>query len=150
MKVLHALTAAALTAGLLGGCATADTSHDRDNASKHGKSTKTKGGSGSDSGPDNSTKTQDGPVSWGNWEVVGPISPKPEFGDYALTMRVKNTGDAPDSGFFTVTILKGQNILGTLDCSTSEVKGGQVATADCMSTDKYATGWSEITVENAF
>ena len=100
--------------------------------------------------PDNSTKGK-GPLVWGNWETVGSIDVKDDgLNDYALTFRAKNTGDSPDEGFFTVTVLKGQNILGTMTCSTSTVQPGAIGTADCISTDTYTKGWTEVTIENAF
>lgn len=100
---------------------------------------------------DNSSKGK-GAITWGNWEVVGKLQvTKEDFtGDYAVVTRVKNTGDDPDDGFFTVTILKGTNILGTADCSTSTVNPGATGTADCISTDKYQDGWTEVTIENSF
>lgn len=92
-----------------------------------------------------------GPMTFGNWEVQGKIQPKADsLGDYEAAFRVKNISDAPDSGFFTVTILKGNNIWGTMDCSTADIGPGEVGTAECMSTDKFRRGWSEIAIENAF
>jgi hypothetical protein len=100
--------------------------------------------------PDNSTNGK-GPLVWGNWESVGPIDVKDDgLNDYALTFRAKNTGDSPDEGLFTVTVLKGQSILGTLTCSTSTVQPGALGTSDCFSTDSYTKGWTEVTIENAF
>jgi hypothetical protein len=63
---------------------------------------------------------------------------------------VKNTSDAVDQGMFTVTILKGSEILGTAMCSTSDVNPGAVATAECFSSDDFVPGWTELTIENAF
>jgi len=99
---------------------------------------------------DNSTKGK-GPLVWGNWETVGSIKLTDDgLNSYGLTFRAKNTGDSPDEGFFTVTVLKAQDILGTLTCSTSTVQPGAIGTADCFSTDDYTKGWTEITIENAF
>ncbi|HSV41773.1 MAG TPA: hypothetical protein VLI04_23610 [Nocardioidaceae bacterium] len=100
---------------------------------------------------DNSSNGK-GAITWGNWEVVGQLQvTKEKFtGDYAVVTRVKNTGDDPDEGLFTVTVLKGTEILGTADCFTSTVASGSVGTADCISVDKYKDGWTEITIEDSF
>lgn len=100
--------------------------------------------------PSNSTNG-DGALAWGNWEVVGKIQISDDgLGDYAADLRVKNTSDAVDTGMFTVTVLKGETILGTIDCSTSEIGPGSVGTASCFSSDKYTKGWTELTIENMF
>lgn len=101
--------------------------------------------------PDNSSKGK-GPITWGNWQVVGKLQVTKEdyTNDYSVITRVKNTGDAVDQGFFTVTILKGNDILGTADCSTSDVNPGSVAVATCSSMDSFKPGWTEVTIENAF
>src|SRR4051812_12828079 len=93
--------------------------------------------------PDNTTKGAPGPLTWGNWQVVGPLTPKADMiSDYSLKFRVKNTGEAQDEGWFTVTMLKGPRILGTMDCTTSSVGPGQAATADCTSMDDFVPGWT--------
>lgn len=100
--------------------------------------------------PDNSSKGK-GALTWGNWEVVGKIQVKDDgFHGYDVVTRVKNTGESPDEGLFTVTILKGQRILGTADCSTSTVAPGSIGLADCVSMDDYIPGWTEVTIEDMF
>lgn len=105
------------------------------------------------SGPDNTTKTKNGPLTWGNWQVVGEpqITQAPAGLDmFEVEMRVQNTGDAEDTGFFTVTILKGTTILGTADCNTpNEVAPGATVTANCVTFDDFVPGWNEVTVEDA-
>ena len=92
-----------------------------------------------------------GSMSVGNWKVIGKIKPKADFGgDFQATFRVKNVSDAEDAGFFTVNVLKGNNILGSMDCVSSPAAPGAISTVDCMSTDKFRRGWSEITIENSF
>jgi hypothetical protein len=101
--------------------------------------------------PDNSSKGK-GAITWGNWEVVGRLQvTKEEFsGDYAVVTRVKNTGDDADTGLFTVTILKGTEILGTADCSTAETDPGNTVTANCISTDKFNGDYTEVTIDDSF
>lgn len=92
-----------------------------------------------------------GPLTFGNWEVQGKIRPQADgLGDFEAAFRVKNISDAPDSGFFTVSVLKGNTIWATMDCSTADIGPGQVGTAECVSMDKFRRGWSEIAIENAF
>lgn len=99
---------------------------------------------------DNSSKGK-GALTWGNWEVVGKLQVKNSGLDmYQVDTRVKNVGDSTDTGIFTVTILKGTEILGTADCSTADIEPGGVGTANCFSTDDFKQGWTEVTIEDSF
>jgi hypothetical protein len=92
-----------------------------------------------------------GPMTVGNWEVVGKIKPEDDgLGDFTATFRVENTGDAEDTGVFTVNVLKGDDIMASMDCIGSPVAPGSIGTVDCISTDPFKKGWSEITIENSF
>ena len=93
-----------------------------------------------------------GALTWGNWEVVGKLQvSKEEYThDFKVVTRVRNTSKSPDEGLFTVTILKGEEILGTADCSTATIQPGAVGTADCSSMDKFQPGYTEVTIEDAF
>ncbi|WP_232676860.1 hypothetical protein [Nocardioides sp. R-C-SC26] len=93
----------------------------------------------------------DGALTWGNWEVVGKIQVDQDgLDDYDVVLRVRNIGEAVDSGIFTVTILKGTRILGTASCSTSDINPGSVGTAGCFSTDDFIPGWTEVVIEDSF
>jgi hypothetical protein len=99
---------------------------------------------------DNSSKGK-GAITWGNWEVVGKIQvTKDALDQFDVVTRVRNTGDDSDEGLFTVTILKGDEILGTADCSTSTVQPGAIGTADCISLDNFKPGWTEVTIEDSY
>jgi hypothetical protein len=93
-----------------------------------------------------------GAITWGNWEVVGKLQvSKEDFtGSFAVVTRVRNTGDDADEGYFTVTILKGEQVLGTATCYTSTVQPGAIGTAKCSSTDDFKPGYTEVTIEDAF
>lgn len=93
-----------------------------------------------------------GAITWGNWEVVGKLQVTKEdyTDDFAVVTRVRNTGDDPDEGLFTVTILKGDTVLGTADCHTSTVQPGAIGTAQCSSLDKFKPGYTEVTIEDMF
>lgn len=87
----------------------------------------------------------------GNWKVQGQLTPKNDgIGDFGLTFRVLNTSSSPDNGVFTVDVLKGQTIFTSMTCSTPQVAPGQIGTATCLSGDKFKTGWTDVTIENAF
>ncbi|WP_232676859.1 hypothetical protein [Nocardioides sp. R-C-SC26] len=99
---------------------------------------------------DNSSNGK-GALTWGNWEVVGKLQVDQDgLNQYDVVTRVRNIGDSVDSGFFTVTILKGTDIVGTATCSTSDINPGSVGTAECFSTDDFVPGWTEVTIEDAF
>lgn len=100
--------------------------------------------------PDNSSKGK-GALTWGNWQVVGQLQVSADGLDqFDVVTRVKNISDSPDEGLFTVTVLKGDEILATANCSTSTVAPGSVGLADCISMDDFVPGWTEVTIENAF
>jgi len=99
---------------------------------------------------DNSSKGK-GPIVWGNWETVGPVKIKDDgTHSFGVDMRVMNNSDSPDEGMFTVTVLDGQEILGTVDCTTATVEPGKIGTANCFGFDPYKKGWTEFTIENTF
>jgi len=143
-KTLGATVATVALVALASGCET-------DTGGGKPASQKENGGNHNLAGPDNSSKGK-GPLVWGNWEVVGRLQvTKEDFsGDFAVVTRVKNTGDSSDTGIFTVTILKGNNILGTADCTTPEIAAGSMGTASCFSTDNYKQGYTEVTIEDSF
>lgn len=152
-KTLSAAAALILVTGL-GACAApadddAGTQTNTGGGGKNGGGKK-EGGKGS-GGPDNSTATKNGPLTWGDWQTVGPLQLKEDALDmYGLTFRVKNRADSKETGIYTVTVLKGNKVLTTLDCTTGEIGPGQVGTAECFGTDDFKPGWTEITVEDAF
>lgn len=107
--------------------------------------------SSSSQSEDKSTSKKGGPMQVGDWEVQGKIHPEDDgLGDFAATFRVKNTGDTDRRPLFTVNALKGNKILGSMTCSGPNTPPGSIATVDCISTDAYKSGWSEVTIENAF
>jgi hypothetical protein len=89
-------------------------------------------------------------VTAGEWEVLGGIDAlQPEadgLGDYTLSFEILNTGEVARSGVFTVNVLEGDVLLGSIDCYTGEVQPGEVGIADCLSTDEYKSGWTEIEI----
>lgn len=109
-------------------------------------------GGGADKPSDATSPAAKGAITWGNWQVVGKIQVTNEqyTNDFSVILRAQNTSDSPDEGFFTVTILKGQSVLGTATCSTSTVQPGAIGTANCGSLDKYRAGWTSVTIEDAF
>ena len=83
--------------------------------------------------PDNTTKTKNGPLTWGNWQVVGQpqIEKNGALEMYDVKLRVKNIGDSEDQGLFTMTLLKGDNVLATVDCNTADgIAKGATTTAN--------------------
>lgn len=104
-----------------------------------------KGSGASDSSPDGTG------LAVGNWEVVGAIRPKPDdAGDFGASFRVRNVGTERDSAILTVTVRRGPRVLGSLACTTPEVRPGVTTTATCLSSSRYRPGWTEITLANTF
>lgn len=136
MKLIRTAAATMLIAGLAAGCG----GHDPDGAAPK------KGDAGPS--PDNQTKTDDGPVTWGNWQVLGELTPEADkTGQFQLSTRVKNVGSNPDEAFSRVRILEGGNTVGKLDCHTKTVQPNETATLECFSADNFVDGWDNIVVE---
>lgn len=103
------------------------------------------GAGASDSSPDGTGLAVPG------WEVVDKITPKRDtVGDFAASFRVENVGADRDSGIFTVRVLRDGDEVGSLHCTTPEVRPGGVATAACVSSSPYRGGWTEIVLQNTF
>lgn len=70
----------------------------------------------------------------------------------AKNVVVENTSDETDTVFFTMKVLKGPKVLGSIDCNTSEIEPGQQQDANCLSTSagKFKKAWDKITVESTF
>jgi hypothetical protein len=70
---------------------------------------------------------------------------------YTSRVSVKNTSDESQMALFKITLKKGDDIIGTLDCiggGGNEVKSGAMTTAQCISTDEYVKGWTRIEMEH--
>lgn len=91
------------------------------------------------------------PGTAGEWEIIGRPVIKNELGAYGGTIRAKNTSDTGRVALITMTVLKGQKVLGTLEClgTGSEVAPGASTTLRCVSTDKYQKGWTRLALEDA-
>jgi len=70
----------------------------------------------------------------------------------AKNVVVENTSKEDDTVFFTMKVLKGKKVLGSIDCNTDEIAPGQQQDASCLSTSagKFQTGWTKITVQSTF
>jgi hypothetical protein len=78
---------------------------------------------------------------------------KDDLGGYeAQKVVVENSSDVSDTVFFTMKVLKGSKVLGSIDCNTDEIEPGQQQDANCLSTSagKFQSGWDKITVESTF
>lgn len=94
-------------------------------------------------------KPSDPPGTVAGFEVLGKVQVKPDgVNDYEAVFRVTNRGEKPKPSSFTVTLLKGQTILGTLDCGDyNKVQPGATATVQCYSTDKFQSGWNDVEIQ---
>jgi hypothetical protein len=102
-------------------------------------------------GNETSSSADGSGLSAGNWEVQGDVVVKRDFaGDFTANFRVENVSDTSDSALLTVSVLNGDTILGTIDCTTRAIGPGQIGNASCISLDKFSADWSEITLENTF
>ena len=100
--------------------------------------------------PDNTTATDDGPVTWGSWQVVGEIEVgKDSIDDFRLAFDVENVGDATTWGRFNVRFTKDGVWVGTGFCTTYDTAPGATTEALCTSSDDYTEDYTEITVWDA-
>lgn len=179
MRILRTLTAAVLVAGLAVGCgADADepdtgsaSGQDATNAAnKDGDGTDGDDDGDADAGgtvdisgipdaedsdgpggnPDNTTATDDGPVTWGSWQVVGEIEVgKDSIDDFTIAFDVENIGDEKTWGRFNVRFTKDGEWVGTGFCTTYDTEPGATTEALCTSSDDHDPGYTEITIWDA-
>lgn len=82
--------------------------------------------------------------------VLGQIQIRPDsLNDFEAVFRVRNDTSNAKMAYFAMTLLKGQRIMATLDCSSagSNVRPGSTTTVECTTTDNYQSGWTSVEVE---
>lgn len=89
----------------------------------------------------------------GPFKLLGKVKPRRDgLGDFTARFRVENVSETENLALFTVTVLKGERIMATLDCSGGSggvIAPGKVTTVECFSTDKFRRGWSSVELEHA-
>ena len=69
----------------------------------------------------------------------------------AKNVRITNTSKESDTVFFTLKVLKGNNVLANIDCNTGKIEPGQTQAGNCVDlTSKFERGWTRITAESTF
>lgn len=132
------VVAAVATVAVVGGCAALTT-----------------GGTSSTSVPADETSESAAPKEGvtGNWRVIGTPQPKREqfTGDYTMAFRAENVSGAPATAMFQVSVVKGDELLGSLDCigTGNETAAGATTKVDCTSLDKFKPGWTSVEIEDS-
>lgn len=87
--------------------------------------------------------THDGYAVAGGWKVT-----KDALGSADITgMKVTNSKDERNVIQFTFTFVKGDEVLGEVECNGGELEPGQKKVMDCFSTDDgFPTGYTEVRV----
>lgn len=81
------------------------------------------------------------PLQDGDWRL-DQVNLEDGLGDFSGTARITYTGDDNDGGgnVFTITVLKGDKVVASLDGSADDVKPGGTETVTLISTDKWKPG----------
>lgn len=73
------------------------------------------------------------------------------LGDLAIkNLKVKNNRDDKDAALTEIKFLKGNEVLASADCTTSQITPGQTVTVDCLSIDKLPKQYDKITINDSF
>jgi phosphohistidine swiveling domain-containing protein len=74
------------------------------------------------------------------WTLVS-LQTKADFtGNFSGTARIANANASTKTAIFTVTLLKGDTVIASLQGSANSVSAGQTVTVDLISEDKFAAG----------
>lgn len=65
-------------------------------------------------------------------------------------LRVKNTGDSPDNAFLTFNLNKGDEVLASIECSSSEVQPGKTIKLSCIADEAPDRKWDSVSVRGEF
>lgn len=65
-------------------------------------------------------------------------------------LRVKNTGDSADNAFLTFNLDKGDEVLASIECTSSEVQPGKTIKLSCIPADKPQAQWDSVSVRGEF
>jgi hypothetical protein len=73
------------------------------------------------------------------------------IGDFTIEkLKITNDSDDSRSAWFDFTLYKGNELLGTIDCTTSELQPGDAAVMSCTSLDDFTEDYDTIKVADAF
>lgn len=73
------------------------------------------------------------------------------IGSFTSDVSVKNHTDEAQMAMFKITMLKGDDILGTLTCiggGGNQIGPGATTTAHCISSEDYVKGWTKVQMEH--
>lgn len=127
---------AAATTVLFAACET-DTSSGSGSAPEQGKESSTAAAPNSKAAKPKKPKNV-----YGDFKLLGGVKVEKDFGgSFSGKLRVTNVGKDEKVAMFKVTLLRGENLVGSMDCiggGGSPVAAGATTTAECISTDKFA------------
>ena len=82
--------------------------------------------------------------------LAGWTVTKDALGSFAITGKVKNVSDKTSTAFFHVKFLNATDeVLGNVQCNSSDLEPGQTETLNCISDGKYAK-FAKVTAEATF
>ncbi|QNE17642.1 hypothetical protein F1D05_06655 [Kribbella qitaiheensis] len=89
--------------------------------------------------------------SIGKHETLAGWAVKNELGMFSITGKVKNVSDATSTAFLHFKFLtKDGEVLGNVDCNSSDLEPGQTAVMNCVPDGKFSTAYAKITAEATF
>lgn len=65
-------------------------------------------------------------------------------------LKVTNNAEDARSAFLTITLYKGNEVIGSIDCSSNELQSGDAGALDCTSTDDFTEDYDTAKVADAF
>lgn len=64
--------------------------------------------------------------------------------------EVTNISDRASAAFIEIKVYRGTRLLGNVSCSSPDIEPGETATVDCFTSDRFARGWTRVTVGATF
>lgn len=75
---------------------------------------------------------------------------KDSLGDFAIeNLKITNDSDDSRSAWLDITVYKGNELLGTIDCTSNELQPGDATVLDCTSLDKFSENYDTVKIADA-
>jgi hypothetical protein len=74
----------------------------------------------------------------GDHEIQSGWKVTKKYDSFGITAKAKNISDSTSTSFVDFRFMKGNEVVGSVTCNTTDLEPGQVQTMNCLELDKYA------------
>lgn len=86
----------------------------------------------------------------GKHQTLAGWTVKEELGMFSVSGKVKNVSESTSTAFFHIKFLKGNDVLGNVQCNSSDLEPGQTEVLNCVPNGNYTKSYDKITAEATF